>query len=163
MKAETFNLPKSQELERSRHIGRVCEHLESLPLDHAWKVSVEEKKSERSLSQNAYLNGVAYPQIVDATGYERDDIHEELLKKHFGVKLKRVPRCRDYPDGLKEVPLRTTTTDDHGRRSVLGKAAFSEFVAFVQRFASQNLGIVIRDPDPDHADHEEEHEQEKAA
>lgn len=144
---KTFTLPKSSDLERSRHIGRVVEELESLELDHAWRVSIEERKSERSLQQNRYLFGVAYPPIEETTGYEKDDIHIELLKRHFGTRLKKVPRCRDYPDGLKEVPLRTTTTDEHGHRSVLGKMAFAEFVAFVQRFAAEQFGIVIHDPD----------------
>jgi hypothetical protein len=153
-------LPKSTDLERSRHIGRVVEALEDLPLDHAWKVEIIEAKSERSLKQNKALFGLAYPLICDVTGYEKEDIHEELLKRHFGVKLKKVPRCRDYPEGLREVPLRTTTTDEHGRRSVLGKIAFAEFFAFVQRFGAEHLNVIIPDPDASLAAHEFE---EKAA
>jgi hypothetical protein len=152
--AENFTLPKSGDLERSRHIGRVCQYLESLELDHAWRVSVEERKSERSMQQNRYLFGVAYVLISAATGYEKDDIHSSLLGKHFGTKLKRVPKSKYNREGFTEVPLRTTTTDEHGRRSVLGKTDFAEYVAFVQRFAAENLNLVIPDPDQDHDIHE---------
>lgn len=153
---EKFILPKSSDLDRSRHIGRVVEHLESLEMGHAWRVTVEELKSERSLKQNAYLFGVAYALISEATGYEKDDLHSSLLGKHFGTKLKRVPKSKYNEVGLIEVPVRTTTTDENGRRSVLGKMQFAEYVAFVQRFAADKLGVFIPDPDPDYALHEQE-------
>jgi hypothetical protein len=157
MSGKNFNLPKAQlDLTRSRDIGAVCEYLEGLPLDQSWKVEISERKSERSLQQNKYLFGVSYELISLETGYEKDDLHTSLLCKHFGKKLKRVPKSKYNSSGLIEVPLRTTTTDEHGRRSVLGKVAFSEYVAFVQRFASQHLGIVIPDPDPDHIEAERE-------
>ncbi len=150
---ENFILPKSSDLERSRHIGRVCAHLESLPHDHSWRVSVEEGKCERSTKQNNYLFGVAYQLISAQTGYEKYDIHENLLGKHFGTKLKRVPKSPLNREGLREVPVRTTTTDENGRRSVLGKAPFAEYVEFVQRFAAENMGVIIPDPDPEYRLH----------
>lgn len=153
MNARPIILPKSSDLDRSRHIGRVIEALEALSLDHAWKVNVEEAKSERSMQQNRYLFGVAYPLISEATGYEKEDVHASLLGKHFGTKLKRVPKSKFNREGLTEVPLRTTTTNENGRRSVLGKIPFSEYVAFVQRFAAEQLNIVIPDPDPEYIEH----------
>lgn len=143
-----FFIPKSNDLLRSRHIGRVVSELESLPLDKAWIVAVEQKKSERSLQQNRYLFGVAYPPICDLTGYEKHDLHDYLLGKHFGTRLKRVPPTPYNPQGLKEVPLRTTTTDENGRRAVLGKTTFAEYVEFVKRFGAE-AGVFIPDPDPE--------------
>lgn len=104
-----------------------------------WKVSVEEIKSERSLAQNAYL-WAAYTEISKATGYEKSDIHEDVLKLHFGTRLKKIPR------GTVELPLRTTTTDERGRRSVLNKVQFMELVEFVKRYAAQ-AGVYVADPD----------------
>lgn len=149
MGATNFKLEKVYpgDARRSRDIGRVVEWMESLPYDKAWKMSGEEAKSERSLKQNAYLFGVCYPLMSDAFGYEHDDMHTECLKRHFGTKEKKVPKCRDYPNGLKEVPLRTTTIDEDGRRSVLGKMAFAEFVERVRRIAAF-MDVVIPDPDP---------------
>jgi len=136
------------DVRRSRDIGRIVHALEDLPEGKAWRITIEELKSERSLKQNRYLFGVAYALLSEATGYERDDIHTYLLGKHFGVRLKKVPKSKYNLEGLIEVPVRTTTTDEHGRRSVMGKMAFCEYVAFVQRFGAQ-AGVHIPDPDPE--------------
>ncbi len=134
-------------IERSRQIGRVVGELEALPLDKSWRVEIEACKSERSLKQNRYLFGVAYVILSEHTGCEKADLHEDFLKLHFGTRLKRVLRTRFHPNGLKEIPVRTTTTDEHGRRAVLGKIKFSEFVDFVKRWGAE-AGVFIPDPPP---------------
>lgn len=153
MSDHAFILQRGPDLKRSRDIGRVVQYLEELPTNKSWRVNVEEAKSERSLAQNKYLFGVAYKLISEATGFEKQDIHEELLKRYFGARLKKVPRSRFHPDGLAEVPVRTTTTDERGRRSVLGKMQFAEFVEFVKRYGAE-AGVYI--PDPGEDTHEEE-------
>lgn len=125
--------------QRCIDIERVVHMLEELPDGKAWKVAAEEIKSERSLAQNAYL-WVAYTAISKETGYEKLDIHEDICKRHFGTRLKRVP------GGVKEVPIRTTTTDERGRRSVLSKSQFMELVEFVKRYAAE-AGVYVADPD----------------
>jgi hypothetical protein len=150
-----FILPKL--LPRDQAICRIVDACEDLPISKAWRVSIEESKSSRSILQNAYLNGVCYKLIGDAIGYERDEVSEFLCGTYFGWKEKRVPKKPGCPSGIESVPIRTTTTDAEGRRSVLGKTEFSEYVAFVQRFGASK-GIVIPDPDPDYADHQDEAE-----
>lgn len=125
--------------QRCLDIERVVHALEVLPEGKSWKVSVEEVKSERSLQQNAYLWAV-YTEISKATGYEKSDIHEHVCKSHFGTRVKKTPW------GLQEVPIRTTTTDQHGRRSVLSKVEFMDLVEFVKRYAAQ-AGIYVADPE----------------
>lgn len=147
-------------VERSRDIGRVVEELEALPFDQSWRIEIEECKSERSLKQNKYLFGLAYKILSEATGCEKTEMHEDFLKLHFGTRLKRVLRTKYHPDGWKEIPIRTTTTNEHGRRSVLGKIAFSEFVDFVKRWAAEG-GIVIPDPDPSYGLYVKEAERER--
>ena len=149
---KSFTLPRL--MSRENVINRLLDAVMNLPLDKGWRVWIEEVKSERSLAQNAYLFAVPYKLLSDRTGYEKEDIHEHLLGKHFGTKLKRVPRTNYNPQGVEEVPVRTTTTDEHGRRSVLSKTAFSEYVSFVQRFGAQH-GVVIPDPDPEWREHME--------
>jgi len=144
--------------ERSASVGRVCAALEDLEHNKSWRIEVSQEKSERSMAQNAYLFGVVYKLIAERTGYEAEDLHDYLLGKHFGTKLKRVPKSKYNPDGRIEVPVRTTTTNEHGRRSVLGKTAFSEYVEFVRRFAAEKLGLVIPDPDPLWKWHQEDEE-----
>lgn len=140
-----LNKTKPGDIRRSRDIGRVVQELEALPEDKSWRVVFEECKSERSLQQNKYLFGVAYKAIMEVTGYEKLDIHEQCLKEHFGTRLKRVPKCHDFPDGYKEVPVRTTTTDEQGRRSVLSKTLFAEYVEFVKRWGAM-AGAYVPDP-----------------
>ena len=130
-------------VDRSRDIGRVVNALEELPEGKGWRVTWEECKSERSLQQNKLLWAM-YGQISEKLGYEKSDIHDQMLRDHFGVRLKKVPKCRDYPDGWKEVPIRTTTRDEHGRRSVLGKVQFSELVEYIKRWAAEG-GVYIHD------------------
>lgn len=125
--------------QRCLDIERVVHALEVLPEEKGWKVSVEEIKSERSLAQNAYL-WVAYTAISKATGYEKADIHEYICKRYFGTRVKQIP------GGSIEVPIRTTTTDERGRRSVLNKVQFMELVEFVKRYAAE-AGVYIQDPD----------------
>lgn len=151
VKSSSFNLPRvfsDNDPRRIRAIARVVAYLEALPYDKAWHFEGSEIKSERSLRQNRYLFGVAYAQLSEHTGYEKDDLHTYLLGKHFGVKLKRVPKSKYNREGLVEVPVRTTTTDENGRRSVMGKMDFAEYVGYVQRFAA-GVGVVIPDPDPE--------------
>ncbi len=127
--------------------GSVVTFLESLPKDKAWRVVVEEFKPRRSLSQNAYLH-VCYKTFGDALGYDPEDMREALLGTYFGWKEKKVPRTPSNREGVESVPVRTTTTDETGKRDVLSKKALSEYVAFIQRKAAEQ-GIFIPDPEGD--------------
>lgn len=121
-----------------------------LKLDPAvfWKVEISESKRIRSDSQNAYLWAVPNKMISDMTGYEVEEVHEYLCGQHWGWKDKRVPKTPRNPKGVESVPMRTTTRDEQGKRSVLTTTQFSDYVDFIQRFAAQKLGLVIPDPDP---------------
>ena len=143
-----FILPKTERgaIQRSHDIGRVVAELEALPEEESWRVKIESVKSERSLKQNKYLFGVAYKLLSDAIGMEKHELHDDLLKAHFGVRLRQIRKTKFNPRGLEEVPMRTTTTDEKGRRSVISKIKFMDFVAFVQRFGAE-IDVVIPDPD----------------
>lgn len=103
----------------------------------AWKPS-------RSNEANAYLFGVAYPPLVDRTGYTPDEIHEHCLGVHFGWIDKKVPKTPRNPSGIESVPARTTTKDENGKRDVLKSGPFSRFVETVQRIAA-DAGVFIPD------------------
>lgn len=108
-------------------------------------VSVAERKRQRSDPQNNYLFGVAYPLLVEAKGYEVNDIHEFMCGTHFGWVDKPCPKTPRNPEGLESKPFRSTTRDETGKRNVLGTVEFSEFVETVKRVAAQ-AGIYIPDP-----------------
>jgi hypothetical protein len=150
--AKTFNLPKGP---RRRALELATSALAALDENEAWKVTAEPVRHTRSLSQNAYLWAVPYKLISEATGYEVEEVHEYLLGRHFGWKDKRVPKTPRNPQGVESVPMRTTTTDEHGKRSVLSAEDFSTYVDFIQRFAATKLSLVIPDPDPHFREHEE--------
>lgn len=116
----------------------------------ALEASVKPWKKTRSNEQNAYLFGVCYPPIAEATGYEVDGengIHAFMCGTHFGWVDKPCPKTPANPRGIASVPFRTTTTDEDGRRDVLKGPKFSEFIATVQRIAAQ-AGVFIPDPEP---------------
>jgi hypothetical protein len=108
------------------------------------EITAKPWKPTRSSDQNAYLFGVCYPPIAEAMGYAVEDVHEYMLGRHFGWVDRKVPKTPRNPEGFESVPFRTTTTDEHGKRSVLSKADFSTFVDTVHRIASQ-AGVFIPD------------------
>ena len=144
-------LPKGQ---RRRSVELAQLAIANLDSDEAWKITAEPVKSTRSNSQNAYLWAVPYKLISEATGYEVEEVHEYFLGRFFGWKDKKVPKTPRNPEGVESVPMRTTTTDEHGKRSVLSVEVFSEYVAYIQRFGAVKLGLVIPDPDPMHSERE---------
>lgn len=145
-----FPLPKEDNTTAGRDIYvaaymRVVNAMDSLPRDRAWEITIEEKKTLRSEQQNRYLNGICYKLIGDAIGYERDEISEFMCGTYFGWRDKKVPKKPSNPSGIESVPIRTTTKDENGARCVLNKQEFSDYVAFVQRFAASK-GVHIPDP-----------------
>lgn len=150
---QTFTLPRG--MNWTGRVAGIGKFLLSLTPSKNWEVVVRERRGTRSIQQLRYLNGVAYKVIGDAIGYERDDVSEYLCGTFFGWKDKRVPKKPSCPSGIETVPVRTTTTDESGHRSVLSKLEFADYVAFVQRFAASK-GIYVPDPDPDYAEHEQQ-------
>jgi hypothetical protein len=140
-----FILPTHNRERMLQSAQRVLSSLDELV---AWKVTIEPVIVERTLQQNRYLNGVAYKLIGEKTGYERDEIHEYFLGLFFGWREKKVPRKPSNPKGVESAPVRTTTTNETGKRSVLSTEEFWRYVEFLQRFAAEKLYMVIPDPDP---------------
>lgn len=151
MSEQNFTLFKG--LNWTARIDQIARFLSALSAGKTWEVSVRERRSTRTDRQNRYLNGVAYKILGDAIGYERDDVSEFLCGAYWGWKEKRVPK-KPGCSGIEQVPIRTTTTDENGKRSVLSITEFMDYVAFVQRFAAKR-GIHIPDPDPEYAEQRE--------
>lgn len=108
-------------------------------------VEIEEEKQERSSKQNKALFGHAYKVIGEATGLrgraELEMLHRDFCKAFYGVRVIRTPH------GDREVPVRTTTTDEHGNRDVVNVGEFSAFYGDVERKAAE-FGIWIPAPNP---------------
>lgn len=125
--------------------AQIATFVSALDVTKQWRVIVEENRATRTSQQNRYLYGVAYKALSEATGYETDEIAEFCCGLAFGWKDKPVPKTPRNPEGVESVPVRTTTTDETGRRRVLNKQEFSDYVERIKRFAASK-GIHIPDP-----------------
>ena len=117
---------------RSRDIGRVVHELESLDEEREWRVTIEEKKSQRTLSQNALLWAI-YTEILQRGGeamggWTKEDLHEFFLQNHFGSETRKIFGKRRL------IALR--------RSSRLTKTEFSDFVESIYRFMAEQ-GVVL--------------------
>jgi hypothetical protein len=111
------------DVSRGAILANAISFLSRLPDTKSWKVDISEYRKSRTNPQCRYLNGVAYKLLSDATGYERDDISEYLCGTYFGWKERVLPGRR-----VAQTPVRTTTTDEDGKRSVLSAVDFSAYV-----------------------------------
>jgi len=114
---------------RERYLRRLA----GKPVD----VTIRIHKEQRSLDQNAWIWGVAYPLIAESLGYdhhEHEDLHYALIDECFGRRFDaRIGR---------EVP--------NVRSSKLDTAAFSQYMEWLVRWAAQQ-GIVVPLPDESEA------------
>ena len=94
------------------------------------EVTVRRYREQRSLEQNAWVWGVAYPLLAETLGYdmdEREDLHYALVRKCFGTHLD--PRV-----GV-EMP--------NARSSKLSTKEFSDYMEWLVRFAAKEFNCVI--------------------
>jgi hypothetical protein len=117
------------------------ESVKRLPKNKSWKVVITEYREDRSARQNKALFGHAYRIMGNETGYRPDELHSIFCRKFFGTDRSEVLGVR-Y-----EKPVRTTTTDETGKRSLIDTKTFSEFYAMVEQQAAE-IGVVIPPPDP---------------
>jgi len=138
--SQTFILHKSDPA-RPRVLENAIAFLRMLPDGKAWQLTVEPYAKPRTDDQNAALWAVAYPPLMDFMGLRGDDarkqLHWFLCGEFFG--------WVDLPMGRK--PRRTTTKDEHGKRSKVDTKTFADFYSFVQQKGAE-LGVFVPDPDP---------------
>lgn len=115
--------------------------IDRLPVDKAWQVTIEPLKKDRTQPQNKALFGVAYAELQEQTGNDKDDMHWYMCGEYWGWTEK------DTFGKVQKVPMRTTTTGFDGKRDVIPTAMFADFYNFVQRRAAEN-GFYVSDPDP---------------
>lgn len=133
-------------IQTERELDRWCAFLrgQALPLE----VACDPVRAKRTSAHNAYLFGVAYPPIVEATGFEvggdgrSGGLHEYCCGEFFGWVDRPVPKTPRNPAGIESVPFRTTTRDEHGKRDVVDSATFGRFVETVYMVAAQ-AGVFI--------------------
>lgn len=147
-------LPKEPKECRTVRAQKIATFLGNLDPDRAWEILVRPFKRTRTNQQNRYERGVCCVLLAKAIGYEPDEIHEYLCGEFWGWKTVACPKTPNNPDGVKDIPVRTTTRNAGGERDVLSKQDYWDFVAFMQRFGAEH-GVFIPDPDPEYWMHEE--------
>lgn len=128
-------------IQKGGSLSRIVGLLSALVKDRPLKVVISEHKRTRSLEQNNALFGVAYKALSDYTGYTAPELHDAFLRAYFGEVEKEVFGKRIVK------PRRTTTTNEHGSRSLLTTTEFRDFYAFVQQKGAE-IGCWVPDPDP---------------
>ncbi len=100
-------------------------------------ISIVSKRAARSNQQNRWYWGVIVELLSEHTGYTPDEIHE-VLKAKFIPKRLAVSDSNGEIKGEFVIGGTTTTLD---------KNDFGEFCESVRRWAADDLGVVIPDPD----------------
>ena len=133
MAAQTFRIPSK---DRDRIAANLHAFVMSALPGKELRVEVGEYRKRRSQDQNAYLWGVVYKTLGDATGNDADDLHAYFLGEWAGWEV------IDVMGQQRRVPKR--------RSSKLTTVEFSDYVAFIQQRAAETVGVFIPDPDPMH-------------
>jgi hypothetical protein len=134
-------LPVEPLEKRQARLESIRIFLAGLPFAKPWEVLVRPPKTDRSERQNNALWGVAYPPLIEHTGHTGPRLHDHFLREWFGEVEYEV--C-----GKKRTrPRRTTTTDEQGKRDLLGTDEFASFYSFLQQQGAE-IGVYIPDPDP---------------
>jgi len=150
MNPRSIMLPKEDGEGRRARAQRIATFLAALEPAKQWELIVRPFKRSRSNPQNAYERGGGCVMLAKAIGYDPDDVHDYLCGAYWGWKQVPCPKTPSNPRGIKDEPVRTTTTDERGERDVLNKQDYWDFVEFIQRFGARH-GVMIPDPDPEYA------------
>jgi len=122
----TVDMTGKLRLDENARFGLYVQTLKSQTV----QVTVKKRGTQRSLDQNAWAWGVAYPIIAEEIGYDRhehDELHYALVAKCFGEHFdKRVGAM---------VPNK--------RSSKLTTKEFSEYMDWLVRFAATDLGGIL--------------------
>lgn len=126
---------------RATILQNVLSFLAQLPEGKSWAVSIEKATRERTGKQNRSIFGPAYKALMEFSGLEGDadkkELHRFMCGEFFG--------WREHALGRK--PLRTTTTNDQGKRDVIDTDTALRFYAFLQRRGAE-VGCYVPEPDP---------------
>ncbi len=132
---------RPNDINREQIIANAVQLIGKLSALKPWQVVVEPYVKKRTDVQNHALFGVAYPAIEAETGHTKDELHEAFCKRFFGTVQ------REVFGALISKAYRTTTTDENGRRDVIGTEAFARFYTMVQQVGAE-AGVHVPDPIP---------------
>lgn len=118
---------------------KMREFFDSLPSDGTFQLT-SKPVNIRSLGQNNYYHYIVVPAVrqglydIGFDGIKSNEQAHEFLKEKF---LKRYEHNRNNPEEVIELP---------GSTAKLTTVEFMAYIAEIQRFSAEYLGIVIPDP-----------------
>lgn len=137
MKEQSFILRRG-----ARNFTSLMAFLSTLDVTKDFQVTIGLVKKERSPQQNKALWGCAYETLRQATGNDKDALHDYFCGEYFGWDIKDVLGMK------KKTPKRTTTTGYNGERDVISTIHLQDFYAFIQQRSAETVGVFVPDPDP---------------
>lgn len=127
MRAETFILGQASDLRR------VIAFVNRITFDgRPWKVTIERVEPGAGTDQEAVLRGMER-QIAEHTGNDPEDVHDALLRKHYGVEKVEIGGA------VLERPARRTRTG----RNKLKRSEMHDHLRYVEAFAAAELGLQV--------------------
>ena len=109
---------------------KAIEAIQRLDESKVWVLDIVEKKSKRSITQNA-LYWAWLTVIEDSTGNDKEDLHEYFKQKLLGYEISEV---------LNETIERLKTT------TKLNTKTFTDYLEGIRVFAAVELGIRLVTP-----------------
>lgn len=133
---QTYNLTKEGDVLKGNRA--LYEALKQLP-EGRWVVTIAKAKKKRSNNQNSYYHGCVINEVrqgLIGMGFEQhlldhDTIHEMLKAKFLRKDI--------YNEHGEFVEIVQSTAN-------LSTIEFMDFIAYIQRWAAEFLGITILDP-----------------
>jgi hypothetical protein len=98
------------------------------------ELTIREHRNTRSIAQNRWIWGVAYPLIAESIGYDRDEhdeLHYWLVRQCFGTHFDE----------------RIGADVSNARSSKLNTKEFAEYMEWLVRFAAKKFGVNVPLPD----------------
>jgi hypothetical protein len=131
-----FNLHKQEGVLKGNR--PLYEALQSLN-DGRWIVTIAKAKKQRSLNQNAFYHGIVLNEVKDGLinmGFERHMLDHETI--HEMLKAKFLKKDVANEEGQFITIIQSTAS--------LSTVEFNDFIAEIQQWAAEFLGVVINDP-----------------
>lgn len=101
-------------------------------------VTIEKRHAIRSIEANRYYFGVCLKLIAEYTGHTIDELHDWAKARFIPKHLSILDKNGEIKDDL---VIGGTTTR-------LNRVQFYEYVESIRKFAAEELGLDIPEPDP---------------
>ena len=129
-----MNLIYDTRLDASRR--SLYERLKQLPPGR-YTVAIEKYEKKRSTDLNSFYWGFVCTPLAQHCGETPERMHDVLCRDYWGTVTKEF-RGKTY-----EVPRRTTTTDEHGKRDVLKGPDMHDFIHHCQTICAE-YGVPVQ-------------------